>query len=108
VSGELYTEAAKNGELCNGNFEGGARAGQAAEGRQANRELSLLLTDVYVDVLAPNLDCITADAYCRIGRQLPGRYVVFPTVPRTYDDLAFELSFAQRAAAMQADVIDCK
>ena len=86
----------------------GAKGSEPAEGRCSKKALSLLLTEIYVDVVAPDLDRIALDTYGRIGRQLPGSYVVFPTVPRTYDYLSLQLTFAKRAAAMQAYVIDCK
>ena len=73
-----------------------------------NQQLSLLLTEVYVDVVAPDLNRVALHAYRRVGRQFPGRYIVFPTVPRTYDYLALQLAFTQRATSMQTYVIDCK
>jgi len=71
-------------------------------------KLSLLLTYIYVDVVASNLNGIALHTHRRISGQLPGSHVVFPTVPRTYDYLTFQLTFAQRPASMQAYVIDCK
>jgi hypothetical protein len=67
-----------------------------------------LLTEIYVDIVTPDLNRIALHANRRIGGQLPRRHVVFPTVPRTYDHLALKLAFTQRAASMQAYIIDCK
>lgn len=67
-----------------------------------------MLTYIYEDIVTTDFDCVAVDTYGRVGRQLSARYIVFPTVPGTHDDLAFELAFAQRATSVEAYVIDCK
>ena len=67
-----------------------------------------MLPYIYEDILATNFDSVTVDSHGRISGQLAVGHIVFPAVPRTYDDLAFHFAFAQRAAPVQAYVIDCK
>jgi hypothetical protein len=67
-----------------------------------------VLPYIYEDIISADFDCIAVDADGRVGRQLSVRHIVFPTVPGTYNDLAFELALAQRTAPVQAYIIDCK
>lgn len=58
----------------------------------------------YVAIL--NLDRIHSDLCVRIVRGLARLRIVLPSVPRTYDFAVLDRSLAQRAALMQADVVD--
>lgn len=100
MSGELYTEDAKNGELYD-EFLRRAKFGWKST-------LKLLLPYIYEDIFAANFDRVAVNSDCGVGGQFTVRNVVFPTVPRTYDNLAFHFAFAERPTAMQAYIIDCK
>jgi hypothetical protein len=77
------------------------RDGVDAEGRSARDErLSPLLTEVYVDIVPSDLDDVALHSYRGVGGKFSSRDVVFPTVPRTYDDLPLQFAFAERAAPM--------
>lgn len=59
-----------------------------------------MLAYIYEDILASDFNRIAMDSNRRIRCQLPVRYIVFPAVPRTYDDLPLKLPFAQRTTPM--------
>jgi hypothetical protein len=104
VSGELYTEDAKNGELLIVNFCG--RAERAMPGGRT--KLMLLLSYIYEDIVAADFHRVAVHADGWVGRQFAAGHIVFPTVPRTYDDLALHFAFSEWTASMQAYIIDCK
>lgn len=70
--------------------------------------LKPFLPYIYEDIFAANFDRVAVNSDCGVRGQLAVCHIVFPTVPRTYDDLAFHFAFAERAATMQTYIIDCK
>ena len=71
-------------------------------------KLNRVLPYIYEDIITADFDRVAVDAYGSVGRKLSIRYIVFPAVPGTYNDLAFELALAQRATPVETYVIDCK
>ena len=64
----------------------------------------------YVDenVSISQFDGVAIDTGIRLLGELAGGYVILPTVPRACHQRADQVTFAQRAAMMQAYTIDCK
>ena len=68
--------------------------------------LSAALAYVYENIVAADFDLIAVNADTRIHRQLAVGDVILPTVPRAGNNLAVHLTGAERAATVQAGVID--
>jgi hypothetical protein len=71
-------------------------------------DVSPLLPEIYEDIVSSNLHRIARYPHRRVGYQLPGGYVVFPTMPWTYDYLPLQFPLTQWPASMQTYIIDCK
>ena len=48
----------------------------------------------------------TGDGDVRILRSFTGLYVVSPSVPRTFDDVALQMAFSERSSRMRAGIVD--
>jgi hypothetical protein len=51
-------------------------------------------------------DGTTGDGDLRIFRSFAGLHVKFPSVPRTFDDVAFEMALSERSSRMRAGIVD--
>jgi hypothetical protein len=70
--------------------------------------LKPLSADVYEHIVTPNFDRIAGGGHCGIGQELAVGNVKLPSVPGASHHLTIQVAFAQRAALMQAYVVDCK
>lgn len=64
----------------------------------------------YVDenVAVAQFNGVTIDARIWLLGQLARSYIILPAVPRASHELAVQVTFAERAAVVQAYTIDCK
>src|SRR5712692_9849477 len=64
------------------------------------------LAEVHEDIFAAHLDRVGLHAHGGVYSHFSGGDVVLPAVPRAGDGFVFELTLAQRPAAVQAGVVD--
>src|ERR1700746_2352254 len=63
-------------------------------------------TSIDKDVFSPHLDPVTIDSHGRVLLHLPGRDVVFPTVPGAGHDGSVQDPLPERPAPVQAGIVN--
>src|SRR5580765_4132777 len=65
-----------------------------------------VLRQGYLNLIPFDPDGTAGDGDLRILRSFAGVYVEAPSVPRTLDDMAIQLTFSERSSRMRTGVID--
>jgi hypothetical protein len=68
--------------------------------------VSLLFSCIYPYIFASDFDRVARHGDRWVGEKFATGHVVLPAVPGTYDRRAFEFTLAERAASMEAYIVD--